>query len=95
MQELIKKVTEAAGISEDQARKAIETVSTYVKDKMPETFRSQIDNLVNGGSISEGLKSKMNEVASEFRDKAEDLIEDVREKLGDIFSKKDEGEKPS
>ena len=92
MEDLIKKVTAAAGVTEEQAKKAIEAVSAYVKDRLPETFRSQIDTLVNGGTLSEGMKSKLGAVAEDLRDKAEDVIDDVREKLSGLFcSKKEEG----
>ena len=96
MQELINKVMTAANISEDQARKSIETVSGYLKDKLPQSFRSQIDNLINGGKLSEGIKSKLTETGGELRDKAEDVIKDVKEKgeeiagkIRDIFSEKE------
>lgn len=91
MEDLIKKVTTAAGITEEQAKKSIEAISGYIKDRLPDSFKSQIDNLVNGGTLTEGMKTKMSAVADEFRDKAEDVIEEVREKLSNIFStKKDE-----
>ncbi|MEO6166717.1 MAG: hypothetical protein ABIO46_06330 [Chitinophagales bacterium] len=92
MEDLIKKVTAAAGISEEQAKKSIETISGYIKDRLPDSFKSQIDNLVNGGTLTAGMKTKMSAVADELRDKAEDVIDDMREKLSDIFSsKKEEG----
>ncbi len=104
MEELIKKVTTAAGITEEQAKKSIETVSSYVKDRLPDSFRDQIDNLVNGGTLTEGMKTKLNTMAGEFRDKAEVVMEevrektegimaDVKEKLSGIFSNKKEEEK--
>lgn len=93
MDDLIKKVALAAGISEEQAKKSIETVSGYIKDRVPGSFKSQIDNLLNGGSLSEGVKSKMNEVAEDIREKAEDVITDVREKLSGLFANKEEGKK--
>ncbi len=86
MDELIKKVTTAAGITEEQARKSIETVSAYVKDRLPDTFKDQIDNLVNGGTLTEGMKTKMNSMAGELRDKAEVVMEEVREKTEGIMA---------
>lgn len=87
MQELINKVMTAANISEEQARKSIETVSGYLKDKLPQSFRSQIDNLINGGKLSEGIKTKLTETGGELRDKAEDVIKDIREKAGETAGK--------
>ena len=87
MQELINKVTANSGISEEQAKKSIETVSAYIKERLPESFRSQIDHLVNGEKLSEGMKAKLNDVASEMRDSAEDLIKDVRDKAEEVAGK--------
>ena len=101
MQELIQKITAAAGISEEQAKKSIETVSAYLKEKLPASFRSQIDNLVNGGKLSEGIKMKMGDMADDVKDKAEELIKEVREeaeqvagKIRDIFSEKKDDKSP-
>lgn len=101
MQELITKVAAEAGISEAQAKKSIETVSGYVKERLPESFRSQLDNLISGGKLSEGVKSKLNEVAGDVRDKAEDVLHEVREKADEVagkiremFSEKNDGPKP-
>ncbi len=87
MQELISKVSAAAGITEEQAKKSIDTVSSYIKDRLPESFRSQMDNLLSGGNLSEGVKSKLNEVASEMRGKAEDVFKEVRETADEMAGK--------
>ena len=44
MQELITKLTEKAGISADQANKAIETIKEFVKEKFP-MMAGAVDNL--------------------------------------------------
>jgi hypothetical protein len=90
MQELIKKITDTAGVTEEQAKKSIYVISGYIKERVPDSFKSQIDNLVNGGTLSEGMKAQLNEVASEFRDKAETVIDEVRDKLSEIFGKPNE-----
>ena len=90
MEDLIKKVSAAAGITDDQAKKSVETVSAYIKDRLPDSFKSQIDNLVNGGSLSEGVKSKMNDMAGDIREKTEEIISDVKEKFSEMFGTKDE-----
>lgn len=64
MQELIKMVSDKAGISEDQARKATETVMGYLKGKLPPAVASQLDGVASGGStgnlgdIASGLGGK-------------------------------------
>jgi len=50
MDELIKQVTERAGISEAQARSAVETVMGFLKDRLPAPIAGQVDTLVGGAS---------------------------------------------
>lgn len=49
MDELIKLVVKKTGISEEQARKAIETVLQFIKQRLPAPLAAQIDGLLGGG----------------------------------------------
>ncbi len=57
MDELIKLVTSKASISEAEAKKAVETVLGFLKDKLPGPLASQIDNLLKGNvsDVTKGL----------------------------------------
>jgi hypothetical protein len=48
MDDLIKQVTERTGISESQARTAVETVMGFLKDRLPAPVAGQLDGLVGG-----------------------------------------------
>ena len=48
MDELIKQVVEKTGISEEQARTAVNTVMSFLKTKLPEPIAGQLDNLTSG-----------------------------------------------
>ena len=48
MDELVKLVVKKTGISEDMARKAVDTVIGYLKDKLPAPVAGQIDSLLDG-----------------------------------------------
>ena len=52
MQELIDKLTKNAGISAEQAAKALETIKDYVKEKFP-MLGGAVDNLFGGSSDSD------------------------------------------
>jgi hypothetical protein len=52
MEELIKRVSERAGISEDQARTAVETVAEFLKERVPAPYSSYIDSFMSGGTGS-------------------------------------------
>ncbi len=84
MQELINKIKDATGISDEQAKKSIETVSDYLKAKTPKSFHSQIDNMVNGGTLSEGIKDKLMDVAVSIKEKTEDILQEAADKLEDL-----------
>ena len=47
MEELIKSLTEKAGITEDQAHKALDAIKDYIKEKFP-MMAGAVDNLFPG-----------------------------------------------
>lgn len=57
MDELVKLVTQKAGISEDQAKQAITAVLDFLKQHLPAPVSGQIEGLLKGGlpDISQGL----------------------------------------
>ncbi|MBX7224687.1 MAG: apolipoprotein A1/A4/E family protein [Chitinophagales bacterium] len=95
MKELIEKLTAKVGITEEQAKNAIDTVGEFVKSKLPAPLHKAIDGALNGESLSEGLKNqiedlggKINETAENLREKAEELGEDLKEKITGLFGSK-------
>jgi len=54
MDELIKQVVERTGISEQQARGAVDTVLGFLKNRLPEPLAGQLDGLVGGASGAAG-----------------------------------------
>lgn len=64
MENLIKMVTEKAGISEAQAKSAVQAIVSFLKDKMPGGLGNQVESFVNGSSAegvadAQGLKEKL------------------------------------
>jgi len=53
MDELVKLVAKKVGISEDQAKKAVETVIGFLKQRLPAPVAAQLDNLLKGGSSTD------------------------------------------
>ena len=67
MEELIKRITEKTGISEDQARSAINTVSGYLKEKLPAPIAGQVDNILSGaGGASDTLGNAASKIGDLF-----------------------------
>jgi uncharacterized protein (DUF2267 family) len=46
MEDLIKKITESAGVNEEQAAKAIEAVVQFIKEKLPPMMHGVVDNFL-------------------------------------------------
>lgn len=63
MDELVKRITEKTGISEDQARSAISTVSGFLKEKLPAPIAGQVDNILSGAG---GMSDKLGDAASKI-----------------------------
>src|ERR671929_2312619 len=48
--ELVKQITERTGISETQARTAVDTVVGFLKNRLPEPIGNQVDSVLAGGA---------------------------------------------
>jgi uncharacterized protein (DUF2267 family) len=55
MDELVKLVVKKTGISEAQARKAVETVLDFLKDKLPAPIAGRLDDVLEGGGAADLL----------------------------------------
>jgi len=54
MEELIKLVSERAGISEEQAQAAVETVAGFLKERLPAPFNGYVDGFLATGTLEGG-----------------------------------------
>lgn len=62
MEDLIKQVSERAGISEEQARSAVETIAGFLKERVPAPYNSYVDSFLGaGGSEGGGLLDSLSE----------------------------------
>ncbi|GAA4457354.1 MAG: hypothetical protein QM743_14085 [Chitinophagaceae bacterium] len=53
MEDLIKKITETAGVNEEQAAKAIEAVVQFIKEKLPPMMHGVVDNFLSSNQQTE------------------------------------------
>lgn len=88
MQDLINKVMSEAGLTESQAKKAIEATSGYIKERLPSILRNQIDPILNGKTWDDSIRNQANEFGEEMRNKADSLAGDIREAFEKAFKKK-------
>jgi uncharacterized protein (DUF2267 family) len=66
MDELIQLVTEKAGISEAQAKTAVETVMKYMKDKLPPALADQVEAAMSGEGMASGAGDLLSSATSLF-----------------------------
>jgi hypothetical protein len=67
MDELIKRITEKTGISEDQARSAVNTVAGFLKEKLPAPLAGQVDNVLSGaGGMTDKLGGAATKIGNMF-----------------------------
>jgi hypothetical protein len=67
MDELIKRITEKTGISEDQARSAVNMVAGFLKEKLPAPLAGQVENVLSGGgSVTDTLGNAASKVGNIF-----------------------------
>jgi len=61
--ELVRQVVERTGISEPQARTAVETVVGFLKERLPAPIAGQVDNAVAGSAgVVGGITDKAGDV---------------------------------
>ena len=73
MEELIKKITSEAGISEEQAEKAVKATLAYVEAQKGDSFTEKLS------AFGEEAKEKFGFFAGEAKEKLEDLKEGASE----------------
>jgi len=73
MDELVNIVVKKTGLSQDDARKAVEAVVSTLKSKLPGPIASHLDSFISGG-MSGGM--------STLTDEATELL---KGKLGNLF----------
>ena len=49
MNELVQRLIDKAGLSEDQAASAVQAVAGFLKERLPAPVAAQVDNVLGGG----------------------------------------------
>ncbi|MFN8165589.1 MAG: hypothetical protein U0X76_05315 [Bacteroidia bacterium] len=93
MDNLTQKIAQAAGITEEQAKKVIEVFREDLKAKSPKALHQEIDNLISGGKFgdsfrekAEDFRQKIEVAARDAGQKAEGIIGEIKEKFTEMFN---------
>jgi uncharacterized protein YjbJ (UPF0337 family) len=93
MQELINKLMSEAGLSQDQATKALSTVVTHVKSVLPPALAGNIDAMMGAkpgeakAPESAGIMDKAGDMADAAKDKLSDFAGAAKEKFSELTNK--------
>ncbi len=66
MDELIKQVTAKTGISEEQARQAVDTVVGFLKERLPEPIAGHVDSVINNQQVGDVLGGAVDKIGGLF-----------------------------
>ena len=91
MDELNKQVMEQAGISEQQAAAAIDAVSKFIKQRIPNITHQQLDKILAGQSLEESIRKQVEVIGSEVRERTEIFAKDIKNAFEDAFRSKKDG----
>lgn len=85
--EIINQIVAKTGISEEQAKGAVETVIAYLKGKMPESIGNQLTGVFEGKelSISDIASERFAELKEDAAETFSKLKDDASGLLGKIF----------
>ena len=78
MELLIKEITERTGISESQARDAVQMVANYIKTQLPAPIAAQVDSMLGGQGGAQGGQG-----GQDLGDQAQQVLGN----LGGMFNK--------
>jgi uncharacterized protein YjbJ (UPF0337 family) len=100
MQDLINKLMNEAGLSSEQASKALNVMVGHVKSIVPPAFAGSIDNMLNAKTEDlqamaaaaapkkeEGIMDKASDMAGQAKDKIEDMADKAKEKFAELTDK--------
>jgi ElaB/YqjD/DUF883 family membrane-anchored ribosome-binding protein len=88
MQELINKLVAEAGLTADQAGKALQVIVGHVKGILPPAFGDSIDNMLSGKVDTSSFAANTGKAKTEsILDKAENLADQAGDKIENLADK--------
>lgn len=81
---LLEQLKTKAGLSEEQALKAVQTIAEFIKGKVPPMMHGMIDNFL---TEEESIMDKMKGLADTAKDNMEDFAKDAGDKMSEFGTK--------
>ena len=84
MQELINQLVQEAGLTPEQAAKAVQTMAAHIKSKVPPAFAANIDAFLGFSSTQQSGTQQANKSADQFKEKAEEFAEAAKDRFEEL-----------
>ncbi len=81
---LLEQLKAKAGLNEEQALKAVQTIADFIKSKVPPMMHGMIDNFL---TEEESIMDKMKDIADTAKDNMEDFAKDAGDKMSEFGAK--------
>ena len=88
MDELKNLIKEKAGVTDEQAAKALEIMAAYVKERVPGIIHGQLDKIFAGKHLEDSIRDQAGELGNEVKERAEGLAKDLKEAFEGAFKTK-------
>jgi hypothetical protein len=87
MEDLIKTISEKAGISADQSKSALTVVLGLLKEKMPDALGGQLEGLLTGKELdwSSIVKEVSADKLGDLKGAASEKIDDLKDSFKKLF----------
>ncbi|OSZ82733.1 hypothetical protein CAP35_05580 [Chitinophagaceae bacterium IBVUCB1] len=81
---LLEQLKAKAGLNEEQALKAVQTIAEFIKGKVPPMMHGMIDNFL---TEDESIMDKMKDMAESAKDNMEGFAKEAGEKMSEFGAK--------
>ncbi len=86
MQDLIEQLKSKAGLTDEQAAKAVQTVKEFIQSKLPPMMHGVIDNFM-GDNKGDDWMDKAKHAAETSKEKVQEFSKEAGEKMGEWADK--------
>jgi ferritin-like metal-binding protein YciE len=81
---LLEQLKAKAGLNEEQALKAVQTIAEFIKGKVPPMMHGMIDNFL---TEDESIMDKMKDIAETAKENMEGFAKDAGDKMSEFGTK--------
>ncbi|MEO0312027.1 MAG: hypothetical protein RIQ89_1684 [Bacteroidota bacterium] len=95
MNPLVQSLQQEAGLTEEQAAKAVTLIGNALKSKFPTVLHDELDEVLKGNNFGDAFKDKIKDftdkaedAAGAFANKTNELVNEMSLKMKEMFNNK-------